>query len=108
MNIGPFSSHQMKFAVVEKGVFLPGGGVLGLGLDTAEFPQHGSGHYYRDFLDHLRDEGIISRRAFAIALHNQGWSPYIMFRVLNLIVYSWSLVRYPYAGRLRRLKAGQS
>lgn len=69
--ISSMTIRPLRFAVIEKGQFTIGGGMLGLGFDTAEFgPPKTFGYYYPDFLDAAYNQSLIAGRSFGLYLRN--------------------------------------
>jgi hypothetical protein len=69
--IGTAHIKDLEFGKVEEGNFTAGGGMMGLGFDTAEFGPNKTYQYlYPSLLDALYNESIIDSRSFGIYLNN--------------------------------------
>lgn len=69
--IGNGRLRQAEFGMVHQGPAVEGGGLMGLGFDTAEFgPNKTFTYVYPDILDTLYNESIIDSRAFGLYLNN--------------------------------------
>lgn len=67
------SVRALRFGVIDQGNFTAGGGLLGLGFDTAEFgPNDTYGYLYPDLLDTMFNESIIGSRSFGLSIRNSG------------------------------------
>lgn len=61
----------VEFGMVNKGAGPDGGGIMGLGFDTAEFGPNKTFRYmYPDILDTLYNESVIDSRSFGLYLNN--------------------------------------
>lgn len=70
--VSSIAVEPLRFGVMEKGQFTSGGGLLGLGFDSAEFGPHKTfGYYYPDFIDAAYNQSLIERRSFGLYLRNR-------------------------------------
>jgi hypothetical protein len=67
------SVDSLRFGLIDTGNITAGGGLLGLGFDTAEFAPNTTYKYlYPDLLDTLFNESVIASRSFGLSICNNG------------------------------------